>query len=174
MTTRPLQRAAQLPEGARFVAIGHEHAGPLADLFDRNAELEASGVFDPFPLTAASARRIALGERSDLYFGAQRRDELIGMAMLRGWDEGYEVPSFGIMIDRAYRGRSVGRRLTELTLEQARAHGCRQVRLSVYASNAAGRRLYERLGFAEVKRTPVKVAARDEERIVMMLDLAGG
>jgi ribosomal protein S18 acetylase RimI-like enzyme len=173
MTTRPLQRAAQLPRGARFVAIGQEHAGLLADLFERNAELETSGVFHPFPLTAASARRIALGERSDLYFGAQRRDELIGMAMLRGWDEGYEVPSFGIMVDRAHRGRSVGRRLTELTMEQARAHGCPRVRLSVYASNAAARRLYERLGFAEIERTPMKVAGRDDERIVMMLELAG-
>src|SRR5205807_2716816 len=107
----------------------------------------------------------------DLFFGALDGERMIGMTMLRGWDKGYEVPSFGIMIDREHRGRGLGRCMTELTIDAAREQRCRQIRLSVYASNPRAERLYRRLGFVEVERVPRTECSRPDERIVMTLDL---
>jgi ribosomal-protein-alanine N-acetyltransferase len=155
---------------ARFVPIGAEHTAALVWLFERNAGTE---MFDPFPLTRQTALRIAKQPRADLYFGAEHDGSLLGITMLRGWDDGYELPSFGIMIDAEHRGEGLGSRMTELTLAEARAAGYPQVRLSVFGSNAVARALYERRGFVEVERAPRLVAGRRDERIVMTLDLAG-
>jgi ribosomal protein S18 acetylase RimI-like enzyme len=52
------------------------------------------------------------------------------------------------------RGRSVGRRLVEGFLAEARRHGVPGVHAVVYASNAGGRRFFERLGFHPLRREP--------------------
>ena len=53
------------------------------------------------------------------------------------------------------RGAGLGSALIELTLERARARGCRRVELDTSESNEAARRLYARHGFSEsAKSTP--------------------
>jgi ribosomal protein S18 acetylase RimI-like enzyme len=155
----------------KLFPIGPPHASALVRLFERNNDADTTARFDPFPLTAGRARAIAEQPRADLYFAAEIDGELVGMTMLRGWDEGYDVPSFGILVDRAHRGGGLGRALTSQTLERARAAGAHRVRLSVYASNTVALRLYEALGFVETEREPRTVAGRTDERIVMSLDL---
>jgi ribosomal protein S18 acetylase RimI-like enzyme len=154
---------------ARFVTLGAEHEQLLTDLFERNAG--HAGFFHPFPLTAESARRITNEPRADRYFGALCASTLVGISMLRGWDEGFEVPIFGILIDRGHRGRGLGRWMTERTLDVARRLGSERVRLSVYASNATAVSLYTRLGFVEVERGRRRVGGSVQERIVMTLDM---
>jgi ribosomal-protein-alanine N-acetyltransferase len=134
-----------------FEAVQSKHVEALVALFERNA-LAVSDSFDPFPLTAAQAKAIALDRHEDLYFIALRGERPVGMSMLRGFDEGYEIPSFGIFVDSEHHGRGIGRALTVWTIEQAHLRGCPAVRLSVYAENAAARGLYASLGFQEQER----------------------
>jgi hypothetical protein len=54
--------------------------------------------------------------RSDVYAGIYWRSGLVGIYMLRGWDAGFEIPSFGVLIDERYRGLAFMR----LTLEAAK------------------------------------------------------
>jgi perosamine synthetase len=155
----------------RLVSIRPEHTPALAALFERNADTEG---FDPFPLTGATARSITERPGADMYFGGALGEQLIALTMLRGFDQGHEVPSFGILVDRQYRNAGFGRTLTELTIARARTAGCPSVRLSVYASNTRAWTLYERLGFRESERAPAIVAGQPDERIVMMLELVPG
>ncbi len=157
------------PAPTGFIAIGAEHTAVLSQLFERNADPDTCRRFDPFPLTLDTARAIAEEPRKDLYFASERDGALLGLTMLRGWDEGYEVPSFGILIDRAHRARGLGAWMTKLTIAQARHLGCRQLRLSVYASNAGAHALYERLGFREIDRSP---AGDRDTKVLMTLELA--
>jgi ribosomal protein S18 acetylase RimI-like enzyme len=90
--------------------------------------------------------------------------------MLRGWDEGFVVPSFGIAVDARWHGRGLGTRMSAWTVEQARALGAPSVRLTVYTDNPGARRIYERLGFAERER---RAPAGERESVVMALDLEG-
>jgi ribosomal protein S18 acetylase RimI-like enzyme len=145
--------------------MGPTHVAPLTRLFERN-EPDA-GLFDPFPLTAQTAQRIANRRGVDRYFGAERGQDLLGMTMLRGWDEGFAVPSFGILIDREQRGRGLGAAMTETTIEEARRLGASAVRLSVYTANETALGLYQRLGFIETERAST---ARGE-KVIMRLEL---
>ena len=89
------------------------------------------------------------------------------MSMLRGFDEGFEVPSFGIFVDHRHHGQGIGRRLTAWTVEEARRRGYPSVRLSVYASNARALGLYRSLGFEEQQRDLVTQAGGEDQKILM-------
>jgi ribosomal protein S18 acetylase RimI-like enzyme len=160
-------------EELRFEDVGAQHADALRELFARNSIPAVTETFDPFPLSEAQARRIACEPRQDRYYLALRGRDLLGMSMLRGFDEGYEVPSFGIFVDHASQAQGVGRRLTAWTIERARLQGCSAVRLSVYADNPAAHGIYDSLGFREQERELVERAGRQVEKIVMRLEFGG-
>jgi ribosomal protein S18 acetylase RimI-like enzyme len=152
--------------------VGPAHAPSLADLFERNRGPAVSDTFDPFELTSEQAMRIALEPRQDMYFVGRLGGTLVAMSMLRGFDEGYDVPSFGIFVDHRHHGRGIGRELTTWTVGAARGRGCHAVRLSVDASNTAALHIYRSLGFQEQVRTSVERAAGEsDEKIVMLLPL---
>jgi ribosomal-protein-alanine N-acetyltransferase len=155
----------------RFERVQPRHARALAALFERNDEPAMTQGFDPFALVASEARRIAADRGRDRYYVAFHREKIVAMSMLRGFDEGFEIPSFGIFVDRQWQGRGVGRGLTEWTLAAARQMGCRTVRLSVYADNRAALALYESLGFIAVERSTIDRARGRRERIVMHLSV---
>ena len=155
----------------RIEPVKTSHVQALIELFERNCVLEVGKNFDPFPLTAEQARRIALEACLDAYFVARMETELVGMSMLRGFDEGFEVPSFGIFIDYHHHGQGIGRRLTSWTVGEAGRRGCSSIRLSVYASNTAALRLYRSLGFEEQGREAVARVTGKDEKIVMTKSL---
>ena len=122
----------------------------LSEFFAALAEAdEVTRHFHPHPFTPRQARRISeppVGSR-DLYFLAVDDDQVIGYAMLRGWDEGYEVPSFGLCVLPARQGEGLGGRLLDYALQRARQRGSERVMLKVNNDNDPARRLYESRGF---------------------------
>ncbi|HSZ14039.1 MAG TPA: GNAT family N-acetyltransferase [Solirubrobacteraceae bacterium] len=147
------------------------HAGLLEALFERNAVPEITTAFDPFPLTTERARQIAIEPRRDAYYVAVDSEQLVAMSMLRGFDERYETPSFGIFVDRASHGRGVGRSFTAWTIEEARRMGAPSVRLSVYGENTRALAIYRSLGFVEQQREVVTRAGGSSEKLILRLDL---
>jgi hypothetical protein len=95
------------------------------------------------------------------------------MTMLRGWDEGYEVPSFGLFVDRRLHRRGVGTRLTDHTIAAARALAAPAIRLSFYGSNSGLAAMYRSRGFREREREGVVRHGRPDTRVVLTLDLTG-
>ena len=77
-------------------SLGPDDEAGVAALFARSRDHPEMAFFDPFPLTDETARRLACEPRLDRYYVAEVSSELIGLSMLRGWDEGYEIPSFGV------------------------------------------------------------------------------
>lgn len=157
-----------------FEPINPAHADALVDLFVRNSVFAITENFDPFPLSSSEARRIADEPGGDAYYVAQSNGRVVAFSMLRGFDQGYEVPSFGIFVDQEYHGLGIGRQLTMWTIEQARLRGCPAIRLSVYSANTAAETLYRSIGFSEQAREPIGRAGRTEEKIVMTLELDKG
>ena len=144
-------------------------AEPLGRFFAHHRGSASNETFDPFELTAERARAIACEPSSDLFFLARLDGEIVALSMLRGFDEGYEIPSFGILVDQERQGSGIGRSLTTWTLRAARAQGCPAVRLSVYARNERAVALYESLGFVEQSRAPVDRGGTADHRVVMLL-----
>jgi len=145
-----------------------EHCPGLARLLEDNDREEITGHFHPFPMTRETAERLCLGHFKDRYYIAFLDGVTVGLVMLRGWDEGYEVPSFGVFIDYRYHGRGLGRLLTEYAIVEAKQMGCAKVRLTLYESNVRGWRLYTSLGFQEQSRDLVDRHGHPDKRIVMI------
>jgi GNAT superfamily N-acetyltransferase len=88
--------------------------------------------------------------RGAIWF-AQAGDDAIGCVALRPiTDDTGEVKR--MYVDRAWRGRGVGRALLETLIAHARAAGYRQLRLGTIADMTAARSLYHSLGFVPIQR----------------------
>ncbi len=119
----------------------------LAALFERIAADPAARQFHPHPFTLEHAARIAGYQGRDVYLGRFAGDEIVGYGMLRGWDEGFEVPSLGIYLQASIRGRHVAGDLMHALHRAAADNGAGQVRLKVYADHQVAVALYRKLGY---------------------------
>ena len=120
---------------------------PFADFLVRLAANGDEATFHPHPLTRESAAQLANYSGRDLYYVFVDQGQVLGYGMLRGWDEGFEVPSLGIAIDPSVRGRRIGLALMHFLHAVAKQRGCSSIRLTVSATNLAAIRLYEGLGY---------------------------
>ena len=148
------------------------HCAGLTRLLEDNNREEITGHFHPFPMTRETAEKLCLGHFKDRYYISFLDGAMVGFAMLRGWDEGYEVPSFGVFVDHRYRGLGLGRVLTDYAMIDAKLKGCSKVRLTVYESNVRGWRLYTSLGFQEQSRDQIDRRGQPDKRIVMVKSLS--
>ena len=99
-------------------------------------------------MTCEHAEVICNHRGLDIYCGAFLEDEvLVAYGILRGWDEGFEIPSLGILVSRPHRGRGIGRRVMNALHSLARLRGAESVRLRVAPGNSAARALYEAMGY---------------------------
>jgi len=133
--------------GWAFLQPGPGLEDPLADFF---AHLAATGVgdrFHPHPFTRAEAEARCAHAGRDLYCVAVEAGVVLAYGMLRGWDEGYEVPSLGIAVHAGARGKGLGGALMLHLHEEARRRGAPRIRLKVYPDNAAAVQLYRSLGY---------------------------
>ncbi len=122
----------------------------LAVFFTKIASDPASSGFHPHPLDDAQARKIARWAGRDIYVGAFRSGRLVGYGMLRGWDDGWQVPSLGICLLPSMRGKGLSVPLMQEMHDLARREGAERVRLKVYSQNNAAIRLYQRFGYVFV------------------------
>ena len=72
---------------------------------------------------------------------------MIGYGLLRGWDEGYEVPAIGLCVLKKYHGKGLGKLLLAFLETDSRVEGASEVMLKVKKNNAAAISLYKKQGF---------------------------
>ena len=124
-----------------------ELAAEVARFFQRLSAAGVSQYFHPHPFTPEEATRRSHYDGDDLYYALLVGGEMTGYGMLRGWDEGYDVPSLGIVVDTAAQGRGYGRLFMLFLHAAARARGARKIRLKVYIDNTRALTLYRSLGY---------------------------
>ena len=74
-------------------------------------------------------------------------DRFQAYGMLRGWDEGFSVPSLGIYVAQELRGSGAARLMMEHLHVTARLSGAKRIRLKVYPDNLPAYKLYVSLGY---------------------------
>lgn len=149
--------------------LGEADLGALTRFFAAiAADAAVQAFFTPHPFDAEMARRICTRDAitEDEYFARFEGDEMIGYGMLRGWDEGYAVPAFGVCVSPGQRGKGVGHDLLAFAIELAAGKGAESVMLKVHEGNPAARALYESFGFTFNEHTP------DGAQLVGRLELA--
>lgn len=150
-TIRPLAIEDSQPLGEFFAHIGRDE--------------QTRRFFHPHPLTPEFAQHLCqrIDKTRDEYFVCWEEQGIIGYGMLRGWDEGYEVPSFGVCVLPSRRGEGLGQRLLRYALERCRLRGAKRVRLTVYRDNIWAVHVYRKFGFV--------FSSKNTEELVGILDL---
>lgn len=129
-------------------SVAPADAAALGRMFERLWAEGAHRWFHPHPLDIATAHAIATNVTLDHYAVVAGADgELVAYGMLRGYAEGYNLPSLGIAVVGEARGSGASQAMMQHLHDTARARGSTQVRLKVYPDNIPARRLYDRLGY---------------------------
>jgi len=141
--------------------------GPvLGDFFAAlAADADTARFFHPHPFTQEFAAELCEGAstRKDRYYVACFQGAVIAYMMLRGWDEGYSVPSFGVCTHPALRDVGLGQALLAHALAECRAVGACKLRLTVFKSNERAVHVYTKFGFI--------FQEKNEHELIGILDL---
>jgi [ribosomal protein S18]-alanine N-acetyltransferase len=126
--------------------LSPEWERPLASFFSSTGRA-AEDLFHPHPFTDEQAKLLTHYSGKDLYYLFVDGVDILAYGMLRGWDEGYDVPSLGIVVHPDARGQGVGEVFMHFLHSAARKKGARKIMLKVYKENAAAYKLYLKLGY---------------------------
>jgi ribosomal protein S18 acetylase RimI-like enzyme len=148
--------------GIECVRAGPGWEQPLGDFLTALAVAEEEPLFHPHPLTAAAAEAICNETGGDLYYLLVEARTVLAYGMLRGWDQGYEVPSLGIAVHPDLRGSGLALLLMGFLHAAAARRGARAVRLRVRPDNKAAIELYRSLGYVFVGEERGQLVARLE------------
>lgn len=122
----------------------------IAELLARS-DAEYVRHFHPFAFDAATiAAHLIRAERDqwfllELYEGGGFRPA--GFYMLRGLDEGFADPMYGVFVAKEFSGRGLARLTLAHAEAQCRLNGWTRLLLKVHRENDRARRLYESAGF---------------------------
>jgi ribosomal protein S18 acetylase RimI-like enzyme len=108
--------------------------------------------FTPHPFDGNQMDKI-IKEDKDLYYFIIFENKIIAYGMLRGWAEGYDIPSLGIYIDKEYRGLGIGNMLMNFLHISAKLRGSEKIRLTVIKTNTSAISLYRKLGYIFIEDT---------------------
>ena len=104
--------------------------------------------FTAFELTEKVFVNLLTQAAKDKYFGIFYGEEIVGFYMLRGFDEGYEIPSYGVIILSKFSNKG----LSKLTLFHAfalcRLNKVKKLMLKVQSrEQSMQKNVYESFGF---------------------------
>lgn len=148
----------------RPVAV--DDAAALATFFGSLRAGGAEKFFHPHALDEETAAVRARYVGQDIYLLLTDDSEILAYGMLRGWDEGYSIPSLGIAVRPDKQGLGLGRRLMEALHHAAAERGASRVRLRVHPQNDAAIKLYRSIGYLFDEK-------KSGDILVGYLDLAG-
>jgi len=133
--------------GLEFVRLTPAWVKRLA-LFLRTLEENGDALFfSPHPTSDAAIDALVRSADKDLYCLLVEGERVLGYGLLRGWDEGYEIPSLGIAIHPSARNSGLGKLVMHFLHASASRRGARKIRLRVHKNNHEAVKLYEDLEY---------------------------
>jgi ribosomal protein S18 acetylase RimI-like enzyme len=119
----------------------------IAEFFRLLSRAGYEAWFHPHPFTDNQASWLAQYAGEDYYAMIVEDDQILAYGMLRGWDEGFSIPSLGIATNPDYRGVGLGRTMMQHLHDVARSRDATEVRLTVDVNNRIAQGLYSSFGY---------------------------
>ncbi|NNJ10022.1 GNAT family N-acetyltransferase [Chloroflexales bacterium ZM16-3] len=137
----------ELVGGGRYVAA--DASGQIVGSASlRSPAISGDGMLPPGTLQAAISM-IGIGDTLRLFLSAMRASLTTDVSLRPG-----ECYVYSVVVDASARGRGVGEAMMAQLEDAARQMGARAALLRVLVRNETARRLYTRLGYRFVSRTP--------------------
>jgi len=105
--------------------------------------------FRPFGYDEASIAAALAQTGQDIYTGLFWDQQLVGFFMLRGWNEGYEVPAFGILIDERYRGYGLEMAALDTAKVICRLRNVSRLMIKMNPDNISAKGVARKTGFVQ-------------------------
>ena len=134
-------------DSLKYCRVNRQWIDQLVSLFDALKSQSDDQFFQPHPLTRETAEQIAAYKGQDLYYVQLLGEKVVGYGMLRGWDEGYDIPSLGIAIHPEKRASGLSKNFMIFLHAEAKKKGAAKVRLKVHSDNITAFGFYKRLGY---------------------------
>lgn len=122
-----------------------DYKSSIEHFFQRN--ISDKKFFHPHELSYSGLLKEISDNPKNYYVFFMDIDNILGYGMLRGWQEGYEIPNLGIMVDITRRRTEISKELMWHLESGAQIKGARKIRLTVYKENLAAIYLYDKLGY---------------------------
>jgi len=103
--------------------------------------------YKTFSFDAASLRAAFSKAKKDRYWGIFSGKDLAGYFMLRGFDEGFAIPSYGVLIAEPFAGRGLSRLALQYAVCWCRLKGVKTMMLKCHPDNHRAVKVYESMGF---------------------------
>ena len=146
-THEPKTTGSTQPSDFIIRPLGVEDAAAVSGLL-RAQPPEYARFFYAFGFDEEAVARVLGARVKDVYSGIFWRGELACFFMLRGWDAGYEVPSFGVLVDVRHRGRAFMRIALDVAKLVCRLTGAPRLMAKIHPDNVSPRGA-RRLGLAQ-------------------------
>jgi [ribosomal protein S18]-alanine N-acetyltransferase len=130
-----------------IVRLRRAHVSALASMLAAVRQDDSARHFAPHPFDADHLTGLCGEGEMDLYYLLRTNDDVLGYGLLRGWAEGFDVPSLGIAIHPAHRGAGHATALMGFLHSAALLRKAPRVRLRVDGANERAIALYRRLGY---------------------------
>jgi ribosomal protein S18 acetylase RimI-like enzyme len=91
---------------------------------------------------------LSLAKR-DQYLGFFVGNVLVGFFMLRGLDEGFAIPSYGVFISEKYQSCGLARLSVQYAFSFCKMNQIEKLMLKVHPSNKYALKIYREFGFVE-------------------------
>jgi ribosomal protein S18 acetylase RimI-like enzyme len=119
----------------------------LANFFYCIVENGDDKYFHPHQFTCVESEKIANNFGLDVYYIAIDESDVLAYGMLRGWDDGYKIPSLGIIVHPDFRGFGIAQAMMYFLHAVARLRGAENIRLKVHKNNLAAQAMYYKMGY---------------------------
>lgn len=105
--------------------------------------------FKPFDFSPDHIQSMLTKVDKDIFMGVFLGENLVGLFFLRGWDEGYTIPAYGVVVDQKFCSIGLGRVSLDISKTLCKLRNAPRLMLKVHPSNLAAKHLYEANGFIQ-------------------------
>jgi RimJ/RimL family protein N-acetyltransferase len=136
------------PLALEIKRLNINHSKELANLL-QSSDKDYSQYFIPFTFDFETISEILSKAKSDQVYGIYVDNKLIGFYMLRGFDEGYSVPSYGVWISEKYSNRGLSTFTLQHAISFCKLNSIKRIMLKVHPDNITAKHIYEKHGFKQ-------------------------
>lgn len=126
--------------------LGSESAKEISDLLQKENS-EYSKYFIPFEFDFQTISNRMRNLHYDTFWGIYVNGKLAGFYMLRGFDEGYEIPSYGVWISKEFSGKGLSKLTLQHAISYCKLNQIKEIMLKVHPDNVIAKKIYEDFGF---------------------------
>lgn len=131
-----------------FRKLEPKDAVSLSNLMKQDSK-DYSQYFVAFKFDTVTIKNILAEAKNDIYYGVYWEEELTGFYMLRGFDEGYSIPSYGVYISSRFKNKGLAALTINHAISTCKHLGLKKLRLKVHKENIIAYKQYLKYGFVE-------------------------